>query len=347
MRNRKIWLVFLLAAAGCAAPDRADLVIVDGTVYTAEAKQPVAEAVAVKDGRILAVGDDAEILPLIGEGTRVIHLDGAFIYPGFTDSHVHLRGVGERELTLNLEGVESVQALQARLAEEAARREPGEWIVGRGWIETHWNPPRFPTRADLDAAAPVNPVALTRADGHALVANSRALELAGIDAATEAPFGGAIPRNERGEPTGMLVDNAMALLDGVMPDSTIAADIALVTGAKRSARMGWTGVQIAGNSWEEAMLLRKLVAAGRIPIRIYDAVRGPSADAGRLLEHGPVIGESDGRFTLRSIKVSVDGALGSRGAALLEPYADAETTGLITWREEDLAPLYRAALEKG
>ncbi|HEX7046309.1 MAG TPA: amidohydrolase [Gammaproteobacteria bacterium] len=340
------WIAAALLLAGCAAepPPPADLVLTGGTVITLDESRPRAQAVAVRDRRIVAIDD---VQALIGEGTQVVELDGAFVYPGFTDSHMHLRGVGERELTLNLEGIESLAALQARLAEEVAKREPGEWIIGRGWIETHWNPPVFPTRADLDAVAPENPVALTRADGHALVANSKALELAGIGASTEAPFGGAIPKDDQGEPSGMLVDNAMALLDAIMPASAISAEKALIVGAERSARMGWTGIQIAGNSWDEAMQLRDLVEAGKIPVRIYNAVHGPSADAQKLLEHGPVIGAHDGRFTMRGIKVSVDGALGSRGAALLEPYADADTRGLLTWRREDLMPLYIEALKKG
>lgn len=336
--------VFAALAACGDMPEHADLVLTGGTIVTVDDKQPRAAAVAVRDGRIVAVGDETDVLSWIGEGTQVVELDGAVVYPGFTDSHVHLRGVGERELTLNLEGTSGIDHLKERLAAEAARRAQGEWIVGRGWIETHWNPPRFPTRDDLDAVTPGNPVALTRADGHALVANSRALELAGIDATTEAPFGGEILRDENGRPTGMLIDNAMELVERVMPESDVDAERALVVAGERSARLGWTQVQIAGNSWDEAMLIRDLSAAGRMPVRIYDAIRGPSEDADRLLAEGAIV---ENGFILRGIKVSVDGALGSRGAALHEPYADADTRGLLTWREEDLVPLYEAALRRG
>ncbi|MBW3566389.1 MAG: amidohydrolase [Proteobacteria bacterium] len=348
---KRIHLVLLLLAGSlstaCSTAESPQLVLTGGTIHTLEPEQPVAEALAVRDGRIVAVGDDTDVLQLIGEGTQVIDLEGAVVYPGFTDSHVHLRGVGERELAFNLEGISGISELQERLAAEVAKRQPGDWILGRGWIETHWQPSRFPTREDLDVVAPNNPVALTRADGHALVANSRALEIAGIGPDTQAPFGGEILRDDNGKPTGMLVDNAMDLLADVMPESDIAPRQALVTGAERSARLGWTGLQIAGNDWEEAMLLRDLVKEGAIPVRIYNAIRGPSPSARQLLESGARIAESDGRFTLRTIKVSVDGALGSRGAALLEEYADADTTGLITWREEDLLPLYESALREG
>lgn len=348
---KHIHLVLLLLAGSlstaCSTSESPELVLTGGTIHTLEPKQPMAEALAVRGGRIVAVGDDTDVLQLIGEGTQVIDLEGAVVYPGFTDSHVHLRGVGERELDFNLEGISGITELQERLAAEVAEREPGDWVLGRGWIETHWQPSRFPTREDLDAVAPDNPVALTRADGHALVANSRALEIAGIGPATKAPFGGEILRDNDSEPTGMLVDNAMDLLADVMPESDIAPRQALVTGAERSARLGWTGLQIAGNDWEEATLLRDLVREGAIPVRIYNAIRGPSPSARQLLEDGTRIAESDGRFTLRTIKVSVDGALGSRGAALLQEYADADTTGLVTWREEDLLPLYESALRNG
>src|SRR5690606_28053503 len=191
------------------------------------------------------------------------------------------------------------------------------------------------------------PDALPISDGHALVANSRALALAGIDRDTEAPFGGEILRDKNGEPTGMLVDHAMTLVTRVMQPGRVDAAEALITGARRSAELGWTSVQNAGTDWTEAMLLRRLVADGRIRIRIYNAVEGPGENAGKLLREGPVVGLYDGRFTLRGIKVSIDGALGSRGAALLEPYADADTRGLITERAEDLLPMYRTALQKG
>lgn len=347
MRNNFGIALLFLVVAGCTGSQPAELVLTGGTIYTADPDRPLAQAVAVSNGRIMAVGDETAVMPLIGEGTRVIDLDGAFVYPGFTDSHVHLAGVGERELTLNLEGVTGIGELQEVLAAEVTGRKPGEWIVGRGWIETHWQPAEFPTRDDLDKAAPRNPVALARADNHALVANSMALELAGINAETQPPFGGDILVDEEGRPTGMLIDNAMALVTDVMTDEGVDLGRALTVGAERSARFGWTSVQIAGNSWDEAMLLRRLVREDAIPIRIYNAIRGPSEDAQKLLENGPIIDALDGRFTLRAIKVSVDGALGSRGAALLEPYADTDHSGLLTWREQDLLPLYRQALRAG
>lgn len=331
---------------GCTALDSADLVLMGGKIQTLDAAKPVAEAVAVRNGRIIAVGSETDVAPYIAEGSQVIDLHGTFIYPGFTDSHAHLLGIGERELTLNLEGTQGVEELTATVAREVAEREPGEWIIGRGWIETHWTPPEFPTRFDLDPVSPDNPVILRRADGHALVANSKALGLAGIDKDTQAPFGGAILKNSAGEPTGMLVDNAMALLDEVMPERAVPMERAYKVGAQRSARFGWTQIQDAGVTFKQSELVRELASAGELDVRVYSAIEGPSESTGILLERGRTSSD-DLMFARRAIKVSVDGALGSRGAALLEPYADADTTGLLTWTEEQLLPLYREALRKG
>lgn len=337
----------VVGVSACEPPQTADLVLTNGYFHTLETEMPTAESVAVKDGRIIELGDATETLAHVGEGTRVIDLAGAHAYPGFTDSHAHLLGIGEREMTFNLDDVGSVAELQQRVAERASEIEAGEWIIGRGWIETHWPNKAFPTRSDLDKVAPENPVALMRADGHALVANSRALELAGIDAATEAPFGGEILRDSNSQPTGMLVDNAMALLDPVMPEGDVAAEDAYIVGAQRSARLGWTQLQDAGATLEKSRLLRRLAEEGRLAVRVYSAIEGPSESTREFLKEGPVDAAAEDMFSRRTIKVSVDGALGSRGAALLEPYSDADTTGLITWKEADLLPLYRKALRTG
>ena len=344
------YLIILFVAvflSACEPPQKADLVLTNATFHTLVAQRPEAVAVAIRDGRIIELGDTATVLAHVGEGTKVIDLAGAHVYPGFADSHAHLLGIGERELTFNLDDVGSLAELRERLAARAAQASAGDWIIGRGWIETHWPRAEFPTRADLDAVAPDNPVALMRADGHALVANSMALEAAGIDAQTRAPFGGEILRDDTGMPTGMLVDNAMSLLDEVMPESDVAAEEAYIVGAERSARLGWTQVQDAGATLEKSRLLRRLAEEGRLDVRVYSAIEGPSESTREFLKEGPVTSAADGMFVRRAIKVSVDGALGSRGAALLEPYADAETTGLLTWEEDDLLPLYRQSLRKG
>jgi predicted amidohydrolase YtcJ len=268
--------------------------------------------------------------------------------PGLTDSHYHLRGVGERELTLDLSAARSLGELKARLAAWAEAHPDAPWITGRGWIETHYDPPVFPTRHDIDAVIPDRPVFITRADGHAGLANTRALEVAGITRETEPPFGGDILRDEDGEPTGMLIDYAMPLLQRHIPDRRPDLKEALRVGGEVAARQGWQTLHTIVDGWDEVVALRELYRAERMPVRNYVAVRWPSEGAERLLEHGPIIGEFDGRLTVRAIKINFDGALGSRGAALLEPYADDPgNTGLLTHSPEELRPVLERALRNG
>jgi predicted amidohydrolase YtcJ len=341
-------LLFLLPLAAMAAAP-ADLLLVNGTIYTDNAAQPRAEAVLVHDGRIVAVGTNAAVRTRSTSSPRVIDLAGKTLLPGLNDAHMHLAGVGFRELSFDLEGTKGVADLREKLQGRVAQAGPKKWIVGRGWIETHWQPAAFPRARDLDDISPDNPVVLKRADGHAMVVNSLALRLAGVDRATPHPPGGAILRDpQTGEATGMLVDGAMRLVERLVPPPTAAeTERALVVGAEREIRLGWTGIQIAGHSFEEAETVRRLVAQGRIKLRIYDAVSGPGAEAERLFQAGPVMGESDGRYTRRAVKLYIDGALGSRGAALLEPYADYASSGLLMNSAEELRPLLAEALRRG
>jgi predicted amidohydrolase YtcJ len=331
-------------AAGVAVAGAAEaLLLTGGKVYTADDRRREAEAVLAIEGRIAYVGTTAEARRRAPAGTRTLDLTGRTVLPGFTDSHVHLGGVGSRELSFNLETVGSLADLQARLKARAAQTaEPQAWIVGRGWIESRWSPPVFPTRADLDAAEAKRPVVLVRADGHALVANSAALALAKIDRTTPNPPGGEILRGADGEATGVLVDNAMTLVRRLIPAETAAERAkALEIGAARELRLGWTQVQVAGASLPELEAMRDL----QTPLRIYAAASGPGAAAERLIEGGPM---TRGRFTARSIKLYIDGALGSRGAALLAPYADAPgNVGLTVTPPATLEPLVVRALRNG
>jgi predicted amidohydrolase YtcJ len=271
------------------------------------------------------------------------------VVPGMTDSHNHLSGVGAREMTLNLEGTTSLEDFLSKVKARVERAKPGEWITGRGWIETFWKPPVFPTRQDLDKISPNNPIFLDRADGHGAIVNSAALKIAGVDRSTPNPFGGEISKDKTGEPNGMLLDNAQDLVIKHIPPTTQAeAEQAILLGVKREIELGWCQIQDAGGSYADVALYRKLYDAGKIKLRIYKAVHGPSESAQRLLREGAIIGAYDGRFTLRTIKVVSDGALGSRGAALLEPYADKpETSGFLTVKEEELLPMLNEALRQG
>lgn len=326
--------------------DAADMVLFGGPIHTADDAMPTAAAVAVRDGRIVYVGDEAGLEAFTGPDTQVVDLQGAALYPGFTDSHVHVLGVGSRERTLNLEGTESVADLQDRVRAAAADLPEGSVLYGRGWIETHWPEERFPTRGDLDAAAPDHAVVLTRADGHALVANSLALERAGITAESEAPEGGEILRDEAGEPTGMLIDTAMYPAEALVGEleGEERADT-YAEGATVMASLGWTGGHDMSVPYTDVAMIEALAAEDRLPIRVYVSVN-PDGLA-TLARETPRIAD-DGRVITRAVKMYMDGALGSRGAALLEPYSDAPSTeGLMLSQEDETLSAFTEALRAG
>jgi len=346
---RKMLLCALFAVA-CAAIEPVDLLLFNGTIHTLDAKRPVAEAVGVRRGRIVFVGTNREAEAFRASALRLVDLAGAAVVPGLNDAHLHLAGIGFRELNFDLEGTKGVADLQQKLKERVAQAAPKQWITGRGWIETHWSPSVFPTARELDEVAPDHPVALERADGHASVVNSVALRLARIDKSTPNPPGGEILRHaDSGEPTGMLIDTAQSLVDRLIPPPSAAElEKALIVGARREVALGWTAVQIAGQSYAESDLVRRLVAEKKINLRVYSAVGAPGPEADRLFADGAVVGESDGRFTRRGVKLYIDGALGSRGAALLAPYADyPQSSGLLMKKEEELRPFLAEALRRG
>ncbi len=340
------WLLLLTGAPALAADP---VLLINGTVHTADPRAPRAEAVLAVDGRITFVGGNAEARKRAPPGTRTLDLGGFAIFPGFTDSHAHLAGIGERELSFRLEGTSSLADLKRRLREQHARAPAGEWLTGLGWIESRWTPAVFPTKADLDEVVGDRPVMLERADGHAMVVSSRALALAGITRETADPAGGKILKDARGEPTGMLVDAAMSLVASLVPKPTEQELLQrLEVGASRSVRMGWTQLQIAGNDFAEVDHLCELYAQGRIKLRLYGAIGGPGADADRLLAEGPSVNRCGDRLTVRAIKLYMDGALGSRGAWLLAPYTDApDSSGLMLNDEASLRPILISALKRG
>jgi predicted amidohydrolase YtcJ len=346
---RKWRLVFLLAGffiVSVMRAEDADLLLTNGNVYTVTEKQPKAEAVAVKADRIVFVGSNEDAKKF--QAAKIVDLHGRTVVPGFTDSHCHIFGIGEREMRLNLEGTNSLDDFLATVKERVDKTGPGKWITGRGWIETFWKPSQFPTRHDLDKIAPSNPVFLTRGDGHASIANSAALKIAKIDENTADPFGGQILK-KNGEPNGMLLDNAQDLVARNIPKPREAErEEALLRGIDREVKLGWCEIQNAGSHKEDVDLIRKAFETGKIKIRFVNAVYGPGEDAQDFLREGPTINAFNRHFTQRTIKVLVDGALGSRGAALLKPYSDApETSGLLRQKPEDLRPMFEEALRRG
>lgn len=336
-----------LSPGACLAADA--LLLVNANVYTGAAAQPRAEAVLAIDDRIAYVGTGAEALRRAPPQAHKVDLGGLTVLPGLTDSHAHLAGIGSRELDFDLTGVGSLAELKQRTRDRAAQDRTSAWIVGRGWIESRWTPPAFPSRQDLDEVVADRPVILERIDGHAIIANSAALKLAGITRHTTNPPGGSILKDAAGEPTGMLIDNAIALVTELVPPPTERQlELALETGANRSVRVGWTQLQYAGTTFQEIELLCRLYAGGKTQLRLYAAIGGPSADAERLLASGRGYRSCDDRLTVRGIKLYLDGALGSRGAALLAPYSDSpEARGLLVNDTTELLRIAKAALRSG
>ena len=345
------WATRPVGTTGCpSGAERVDLILVKGNIYTVNEKQPHAEAIAVKGDRITFVGSNEDAEKLKGDKTRVIDLHGHTVVPGLTDSHAHIFGIGEREMNLNLEGTNTLQDFLAKVKARVAQTPRGNWMTGRGWIETFWEPPQFPTRQDLDEIAPESPIVLTRVDGHAVIANSAALKIAKIDRNTPNPFGGEILKDKKtGEPTGMLLDNAQDIVEKNIPMPTQAErEQALLRGIDREIELGWCEIQNAGSHKQDIDLIKKVFADGKAKIRFINAVYGPGEDAQRFMNEGPTIHAFDHHFTQRTIKVIFDGALGSRGAALLKPYDDApDTSGFLTQKPEELQPMFEEALRSG
>ncbi len=338
------------AAAHARAEAPADLVLERGVVHTMDARRPRVEALAVRGKRILALGTSAEMAPLVGPKTRVIDLAGRTVVPGFDDAHAHLLGIGFAHLDVDLVGTRSFAEVVQRVAEAVRRHRPGEWIRGRGWHEGKWDaPPKdavrgFPTHLALSAVSPENPVVLERADGHALLANAKAMALRGIGKSTQAPAGGELIRAADGSPTGVFVDNAQALVTPPeRSDAEKARAVELATDECLSK--GITSLTDAGEELDTIRLLRREAEARRLRIRLY--VMAAGLETMRALGQ-PQVGLGAGFLTVRAVKVYADGALGSRGAALLEPYSDDPgNSGLLVTPPERILETARFALRHG
>ncbi len=350
-RSGLLILACALLAFGCNGAAPADVVMRNGNIYTANAQQPKAEAVAVNAGKIVFAGSNAGVAAYVGSGTKVIDLNGSTAVPGFTDSHYHLTGVGARERNLNLESTKNTNLadLLAKIKAAVAEHRLGEWVTGRGWIESEWPNPAFPTRWDLDKVSPDNPVFLTRADGHAAVANSAALKIAGITRATRNPEGGEIMREPKsGEPNGMILDNAKGLIqDKISPSPEEDIDRNLEVGIAKTLEQGWTTVHVPGGSFAEIDRLKQTYENGKTKLRVYYAVSGPGPESRKLLDQGAQTGLYSDRLNVRSIKVVLDGALGSKGAALLENYNDYNSNGFFTANPDEVYAMTEEALRKG
>ena len=324
----------------------ADVVLINSTIYTLNDSAPNAQAVAFLGDTLVFVGSNALSKEYQCNDAKVIDLKGSYVYPGFVDSHAHLKGIGHRENSLNLQGIDSLKEMLTTVEIFSNGIQPGEWVVGRGWIEKVWPEKRFPTRYELDRFSSDKPVILERADGHAVVVNSLALELAGISSESNDPHGGRIEKDKNGEPTGMLIDKATSLVEKLIPKTTKQEDKRdLKAGIDSNVSLGWTQVQIAGGTFSDIEILEEIKKEGNLLQRVYFAVSAVKP-AETLLKLGPKL-DPENMLTVRGIKLYADGALGSRGAALLEKYDDQDTTGLLIFTKEETLPVLEEALKKG
>jgi len=366
MTGRSIFVLLAAAAvSACAAGPQvepADLVLRGGRVVTMEESQPEAQAVAIRGHSIVAVGSDEEIEAHIGRDTRVIELNGRLVTPGLIEGHAHFMGVGQAKMNLDLMAVKNWDEIVGMVAASTRDAANDAWIIGRGWHQEKWD--RVPADAvegvplhtSLDSVSRNNPVYLTHASGHAAFANRRALELAGIDRNTPNPAGGEIVKDARGEPTGLLRETAAGLVGRAyaqaqseqsdaqrMAEQRRAAELA----AQEALSKGITTFVDAGSGFGTIDFLKQLEAENALPLRLYVMIRASNEQLEEHLPHYLMpMGEND-FLTVRSIKVSIDGALGSHGAWLLEPYIDLPSTGLATTEPASVVRTAELAAQHG
>ncbi|MBL8115315.1 MAG: amidohydrolase [Acidobacteria bacterium] len=337
-----------IALSSEVAPKR-NLLLTGATVHPAAGEAARSASVLVVDGRVAFVGDAAEARSKAPAGTPRVDLAGAHVFPGFVDAHAHLLGLGTSRVRLDLVGKQK-DAILALVAARAKKAKPGEWILGRGWDQNLWPGKAFPLAKELDAASPKNPVALSRIDGHASWVNGEALRAAGLPPEKPAPNdpdGGKIHRDAEGRPSGTLIDGAVDLVDRAIPaPSEKELESAFTRAFDDCARVGLTGVgDASGYSRREVAVLRGLAAKGRMPLRVYATYGAPDPELPKLLAEGPVL---EGNLTVRSVKMYADGALGSRGAALLAPYADEPgNSGLVLTPRGKMDEVAALCLERG
>lgn len=344
-----------------AAPD---LILRNGKIVTLEPSTPVAQAIAITGDRIAALGSTADISKLAGPKTRVIDLHGQLAIPGFIEGHGHFTGLGQFRMSLNLREAQSWDDIVAMVARAAKQARPGDWIAGRGWHQSKWtrvpqpNVEGFPIHAELSKAAPDNPVLLTHASGHATFANAAAMKAAGVTRETKAPAGGAIPKDSEGNPTGLFQENAQGLISRAYSQwqskrsaSDRAADRRrqVDLAVDECLSKGITTFEDAGSPLATADLLKNMAAAGQLRLRVWMMLRASNQELESNLDRYRTTGDY---FTVRAIKRVMDGALGPRGAWLLDPYADLppdapNRTGLATSDPADVRRTAELAIAHG
>jgi hypothetical protein len=358
------FLVTLLLFFGALErQDTATLVLRNGNIVTVDDRRPHAQAIAVRGDKILAVGTNAEMEKYVGRTTQVIDLQGRLAIPGFIEGHGHFTGIGAAKRNLDLMKVKNWDEIVAMVAEAAQKAKPGEWILGRGWHQEKWdkvpqpNVEGFPTHESLDKVSPNNPVLLTHASGHAGFANGKALALAGITSKTPDPPGGEILKDAKGNPTGLLRETAQGLVRRALeeaqskltPEERLAiARKEIELAVEECLSKGITSFQDAGSSFATVDLLRTMVDEGKLGVRLWVMLRESVDRLEANLAKYRMVNYGDSRLTVRAIKRSIDGALGPRGAWLLEPYADLpSSTGLNTTPVDEIKRVAQLAMQHG
>jgi len=365
MRFLPLSIVLLAVVTGCKTLDRpapADMVLYNGKIATVDENLGEVQAPAVQDGRILAVGSSAAMQRFVGPGTQVLDLEGRRAIPGFIEGHGHFAGIGSSKLQLDLMSVHSWDEVIEQVAAAVKVAQPGEWILGRGWHQEKWDVAPspsvegFPTHAALSAVSPNNPVCLTHASGHACFFNAKAMELAGVDGNTPDPAGGEILRGADGAATGIFSETAQWLVKQVAAEQMEASpEEARLQLRKRIALAdaeclsnGVTSFQDAGSSFETVDALREMADAGELGVRLWVMLSASNEELAARMADYRQIGTGDGHLTVRAVKRWIDGALGSRGAWLLEPYSDLPgSTGLNTSTVESVTETARLCRENG
>jgi predicted amidohydrolase YtcJ len=332
-----------------ATPAPADLIVTNARIYTVDDGHPFVSALAVRDGKVAFIGSVREASLLRGPNTHVIDATGRTVIPGMVDAHAHLFGLGEFLRSIDLTDTRSYDEIVSRVGARVKQATAGRWVIGRGWDQNKWGNTRFPTHEALSAVSPNNPVVLERIDGHALLANASAMRAAGVTAATKDPAGGRIEREASGAPTGVFVDNAMEIIDRVIPpmshDEMTSTALAAV---KESNRWGLTGLHDPGEPRAVLDVFEELAKAGTFTLRVYAMISDDSAAIEHYFQRGPQNALYDSHLWIRAIKLYADGALGSRGAALLDPYTDdPKNSGLLKSTPEHLRDVSTRALQHG
>lgn len=322
----------------------ADLVLANGNIITLNSEQPKAQAIALKHGKFVAVGTNKQILSYVGKNTKKINLKGKTVVPGFIDTHVHGTSLGRSLSQINLRDIRSIKEIQQKIMQSTKKTSTGEWIIGHGWDQDKLTEHRYPSRLDLDRAAPNHPVFLLRVCGHLAVANSKAMRLARITKKTKLPKGARIDRDPTtGRPNGILRENALNLIYDILPESSeeILTNKCLLA-CQKMVKEGITTAHWIISSPREMHILQKLNECGMLPLRIYALISVEHLD--NLIKLGLSTGFGDDKIKIGSVKILTDGSLGARTAALKQPYKDApDTEGMLLYSQKQIEKFVKKA----